>query len=115
MSQLSYLEQIEDSGSNARAREREALGHAVELLQRLQANELADDSAIELLLYVRRIWTIFIVDLSKPENGLPEKLRADLISIGFWIIKEADLIRDSKSGDLQSLIDINVIIRDSLT
>lgn len=114
MSQTSYLEHIEDSARDARAREHEVLSRAVDMLRLLKAGELTDVAVVDLLLYIRRIWTIFIMDLSKPENGFPEKLRADLISIGFWIIKEADLLRHTKSGDIDQLLEINAIIRDAL-
>ncbi|MHC2413446.1 flagellar biosynthesis regulator FlaF [Bradyrhizobium diazoefficiens] len=63
---------------------------------------------------MRRLWTIFIEDLSHPENGLPDKLRADIISIGLWVIKEADRLREEKSGDVMQLIEINRLIRDAL-
>jgi len=55
-----------------------------------------------------------VQDLSSSGNGLPEKLRADLISIGLWIIKEADRIRQDKSTDVAELVTINTIIRDAL-
>lgn len=66
------------------------------------------------LLYVRRLWTIFIEDLAHPENALPEKLRADIISIGLWVVKEADRLREEKSNDVMQLIEINRLIRDAL-
>ena len=37
---------------------------------------------------------VFIEDLAIPENGLPDKLRADIISIGLWVVKEADRLRE---------------------
>ena len=63
---------------------------------------------------MRRLWTIFIEDLSHPENGLPEKLRADIISIGLWVVKEADRLREERSNDVMQLIEINRLIRDAL-
>jgi len=41
-------------------------------------------------------------------------LRAELISIGLWIIKEADRIRQEKATDVDELLAINVLIRDAL-
>ncbi|HEY0331523.1 MAG TPA: flagellar biosynthesis regulator FlaF [Rhodopseudomonas sp.] len=114
MTLSSYDTMIEDSGQEARAREKLALSHGVELLTRLQGGELRPPDDIEALLYIRRLWTFFIQDLSSSRNGLPEKLRADLISIGLWIIKEADRIRQDKASDLGELIAINTVIRDAL-
>ena len=72
------------------------------------------DELSDALLYNRRLWTIFIEDLSHPDNGLPDQLRADIISIGLWVIKEADRLREKKSGDVVRLIEINRVIRDAL-
>jgi flagellar protein FlaF len=57
---------------------------------------------------------MFLEDLSRPENDLPETLRADLISIGIWITKEIKLMRIAKSENFGGLIEICAIIRDGL-
>jgi len=111
MTLSSYDAVIEDSGREARAREQQALNHGIDLLKRLQGGGLLPPEETEAL---RRLWTFFVQDLSSSGNGLPEKLRADLISIGLWIIKEADRIRQDKSTDVAELVTINTIIRDAL-
>jgi flagellar protein FlaF len=72
------------------------------------------EDQVQSLLYVRRLWTIFIEDLAHPENGLPEQLRADIISIGLWVVKEADRLREERSNDVMQLVEINRMIRDAL-
>jgi flagellar protein FlaF len=104
----------EDSGREARTRERLALSLGIDRLERLQKGFFSCEDLIESLLYVRRLWTIFIEDLAHPENGLPDKLRADIISIGLWIVKEADRLREERSSNVIQLIEINRLIRDSL-
>jgi flagellar protein FlaF len=104
----------EDSGREARTRERQALSLGIDRLERLQKGFFSGEDLIESLLYVRRLWTIFIEDLAHPENGLPDKLRADIISIGLWIVKEADRLREERSSNVIQLIEINRLIRDSL-
>ena len=114
MTLSSYEETIEDSGPEARAREQQALDHGVDLLKRLQSGDLQSTEESEALLYIRRLWAFFVQDLASPKNGLPEKLRADLISIGLWIIKEADRIRQENATDVDELLAINIVIRDAL-
>jgi flagellar protein FlaF len=104
----------EDSGREARTRERQALSLGIDRLERLQKGFFSGEDLIESLLYVRRLWTIFIEDLAHPENGLPDKLRADIISIGLWIVNEADRLREERSSNVIQLIEINRLIRDSL-
>ena len=114
MTLSSYDDVIEDSGPEMRAREQQALNHGIDLLTRLQSGALPPPEDAEALLYIRRLWAFFVQDLSSPRNGLPEKLRADLISVGFWIIKEADRIREERTSDVGELVAINTIIRDAL-
>ena len=114
MTLSSYDTIIEDSGREARSREQRALDHGVSLLKRLQSGGLQAAEGAEALLYIRRLWAFFVQDLGSPRNGLPEKLRAELISIGLWIIKEADRIRQDEATDVDELVAINIIIRDAL-
>ena len=69
---------------------------------------------VDALFYYRRLWSIFMDDLANPENELPEELRAGLISIGIWMVKEIELIRSGKANDLTAMIEITEIIRDGL-
>ncbi|MBC9880741.1 flagellar biosynthesis regulator FlaF [Bradyrhizobium sp. INPA01-394B] len=110
-----YETVVEDSGYEARGRERQALSLGIERLERLQKEpRFSMEDQVQSLLYVRRLWTIFIEDLVHPENGLPEQLRADIISIGLWVVKEADRLREEKSNDVTQLVEINRLIRDAL-
>ena len=105
---------VEDSGPEARTRERQALSLGIEPLERLRQGTYSNEDFVASLLYIRRLWTLLIEDLAHPENGFPEKLRADIISIGLWIVKEADRLREERSNDVAGLIEINRLIRDAL-
>jgi flagellar protein FlaF len=114
MYQFSYAEVLEDDPLEARERERKALGHAVELLRVAKQSGPESRDGVEALLFVRRLWTVLLDDLANPDNALPETLRASLISIGIWILKQADLVRLDGSRDLDGLIAVNETIRDGL-
>lgn len=114
MTREAYEAVVQDSGQEARARERMALSLGIDRLERLQGDQFSNEHLVEALLYIRRLWLIFIEDLSHPENGLPERLRADVISVGLWIIKEADRLRELKSNDVLRLVEVNRLIRDAL-
>lgn len=109
-----YEAVADESGYEARSRERQALSLGIDRLERIQSGPFSIEDQVESLLYVRRLWTIFIEDLAHPDNGLPEKLRADIISIGLWVVKEADRLREQRSNDVEQLIEINRLIRDAL-
>jgi flagellar protein FlaF len=114
MYQFTYAEVVEDSPQEMRARERDALDRAVDLLRR--ANEAGPHSpeAQDALVYTRRLWNIFLDDLSSNGNDLPEALRAQLISIGIWVLKEVERVRTGAAESFADLVEINAIIRDGL-
>jgi flagellar protein FlaF len=114
MTLASYDAEIEDSGREARSREQQALNHGIALLQNIQSGVLEPSEEADALLYIRNLWTFFIQDLSSPRNGLPEPLRVQLISIGLWVIKEAERLREEELSDVSDLVAINIVIRDSL-
>jgi flagellar biosynthesis activator protein FlaF len=106
--------QLEDASSECREREKQAFDRAIDLLKRAATKGSGSLESSEALIFVQRLWSILIDDLLNPENGLPETLRAELVSIGLWIMTESDLILRGQSNNYGALIDINSMIRDSL-
>ncbi len=114
MYQFSYAEVIDESPREMRARERQAMDCAIELLRAAQQKGPGTREVFEALFYLRRLWSIFLDDLNNPENELPQQLRAGLISIGIWINKEIERVRTGKTTDLTPMVEINEIVRDGL-
>lgn len=114
MYQFTYAEVVEDSPREMRAREHDALDRAVALLEAAQGTGAQSPEGQEALNYLRRLWTIFIDDLGSNGNDLPEDLRAQLISIGIWIMKEIERLRTGAQDSFGDLIEITAIIRDGL-
>jgi flagellar protein FlaF len=114
MYQFSYADIQSDSIADAKNRERQLLDRSIDLLVAAQAKGAKSIQTIEALHFLNRIWTTFIDDLGKPDNELPKELRANLISIGLWLLREADAIRRGDSDNFSGLIDISQIIRDGI-
>lgn len=114
MYQFSYSEVAEDSPQEMRGMERRVLDQAIALLRVARDRGPGSRELVDALFFYRRLWSIFMDDLANPDNELPEELRAGLISIGIWIVKEIELIRSSKANDLTAMIEISEIIRDGL-
>ena len=114
MYQHSYAEVLEDDQRDARRTEAMALDHAVTLLRRADGLSSPSVPGVQSLHFVRELWAMFINELVSPENALPKELRANLISIGIWIVKEADSIRLGKSTNYGGIADICGIVRDGL-
>jgi flagellar protein FlaF len=114
MYQFSYEEAIEDDQAEARSIERQALDRAIGMLQAADAAGPNTGATIEALYYTRRLWNVFVGELASDENALPVEVRANLISIGIWILKEADAVQIGKSQNCAAIEHICSIVRDGL-
>lgn len=114
MYQHAYAEATENSLSNTRDREREAFDRSITLLQAAARKQRYSHEAIEAIRYTNQLWSALIEDLSSPENQLSEQLRANLISVGIWVLGETDKIRRRVSLNFHGIIDITRTIRSGL-
>jgi flagellar protein FlaF len=114
MYQFSYAEVQQDDVTEAKDRERQLLDRSIELLVEAKEKGPETREAIDALFFVRRIWVRFVEDLGSSSNELDVQLRANLISVGIWILKEAEKIRRGESGNFDGIIDVTRIIRDGL-
>jgi flagellar biosynthesis activator protein FlaF len=115
MYQSSYGEVLESAPQAVRANERAAILHSIRLLETAEKTGAGSREAIEALLFLRRLWEFFLVDVGSPESQLPEKLRAEIISIGISLLKEAERISRRESNDFASLKKISQTIADGLS
>jgi flagellar protein FlaF len=114
MYQFPYADVLENSPEVARERERQVFERCLELLRAADEKGAGSREGIEALAYCRRIWATFLEDLASPENALPKQLRAEIISIGIWVVKEAENIRLGKSSDFKPLIEVTTALADGL-
>jgi flagellar protein FlaF len=114
MYEFAYNDVIEDSHQTLRAREQAAMDRVIEMLRAAQEKGPQSRELIDALFYLRRLWMIFIDDLNDPSNELPAQLRAGIISIGVWMMKEIDRVRGGVTNDLTPMIEINLLIRNGL-
>lgn len=104
----------EDTGAAIRENERLAFERCITLLKRAEAHGRGSRESVEALVFVNRLWTILLEDLSHPENGLPESLRAGLISVGIWILRQTERIRQGEADGFSSLIEVSQTISNGL-
>ena len=57
---------------------------------------------------------MLIEDLAAPDNGLPRELRAQIVSIGIWILRELERIRGDDKANFGDLIEVSRAIRKGL-
>ena len=114
MYRFSYAEVIEDSSEECRKRERKLFGRAISLLKAADGSAHNSPEMMNAMVFVQRLWSFLISDLAKPDNGLPEKLRGQLISVGLWVMRESDLIVRGEAKSVTALIDVNTMIEEGL-
>ncbi|HEV7417853.1 flagellar biosynthesis regulator FlaF [Tianweitania sediminis] len=114
MYQFSYAEIQSDSVADSRDRERQLLSRSIDLLRDARTAGAQSHQSTEAILFLNRVWTTFVEDLGNPENSLPKELRANLISIGLWLLREAEEVRQGRSQNFDGLIDVSQIIRDGI-
>jgi flagellar protein FlaF len=116
MYQFSYAEIMEDGIAVSKDRERQVLERSIALLKAAMETDGGNHgkATVEAVYFTRRVWIRFIEDLGNPENELEDELRANLISIAIWILKEVEKIRKRESANFQGIIDITTIIKDGI-
>jgi flagellar biosynthesis activator protein FlaF len=60
-----------------------------------------------------KLWSILIQDLSAPENGLPEAIKASYISLGMYA-NRTSVAALTTATDLSTLIGLNTDVLDAL-
>lgn len=109
-----YDQMAEDASTAIRANEYRAFNRCLELLEAAQSKGHGSRESAEALVFVSRLWAILLQDLAADGNGLPDPLRASLISIGIWSLRHAEAIRQGGVKDFSALIDVTHTIRSGL-
>lgn len=114
MYQFSYAEVQQDDVAESKERERQVLDRSIALLEKASFAGLGSRDMVEAIYFTNRVWMRFIEDLSSPDNEFEKELKANLISVGFWILRESDKVRKGESDNVEGIIEISSIIRDGL-
>lgn len=114
MYQARYDEVLEDDQTAARRVEYQALDRCVFLLDKAEKAGVQSRECVDALHWTVQLWQTFLVELADDANVLPNEMRAKLISVGIWILKQADAIRLGRSTDFSAISAICAIVRDGL-
>jgi flagellar protein FlaF len=114
MYQFSYAEIQSDSVADAKDRERQILSRSIDMLVVARDKGVESIEAMQAIHFLNRVWTTFVEDLGSEDNSLPAELRANLISIGLWLLREAEEVRQGRSNNFEGLIEVSQIIRDGI-
>jgi flagellar protein FlaF len=111
---LQYAEIQSGSQTDSRGLERGLLLRSVTMMRSAMADPQSPAKAIEARHFANRIWTALLQDLSSADNQLPNETRAGLISIGIWVLRELEALRNAESAAFDDLVEITCMIADGL-
>ena len=86
-----------------RAREREAFEQSVVMLEAAERAGTGSQVARDAAAYLHRLWGFLIEDLGRPENDLPAELRAGLMSLGLWTMRELTRVDQAEPANFMLL------------
>lgn len=110
-----YVQMRQTAPAFARNQERQAFDAGIALMEAAQGNANDSQRSIDAVRHMQRLWSFLIKDLADPSNDLSDELKANLISIGLWVLKETDAILAGTSANWNGLIDINRTVREGLS
>ena len=108
----SYCLVSDESPDTARRIERDALDRIIQEL--INSRNNTREYTLKAVESVEVLWLALLDDLSSPANALSDSLKAKLISIGIWMIKEVMTVRQSDTATIDHILEINQIIRNGL-
>jgi len=114
MYQLRYEDVMDDDMASAKERERMLFDRSIEMLAAAKVKGAGSREGVDASYFTTKLWTTIIEDLGSTENVLPKELKAAIISVGIFVLKEIEHIRQGESTDYDTLIEITQSIRDGL-
>lgn len=114
MYQALYAEMAGETAETIRDNERQAFERSIQLLELAQARGRGSLESVKALLFASQLWAVLMEDLAHPENALPDDLKASIISIGIWMLRRAEDIRQGRTDDFRTMIDVSRSISQGL-
>jgi len=109
-----YAELQQDDQTEAREHERLAIDHSIALMEKAEEKQNSPADVANAVLFTSRLWSVLIEDLASPSNGLPNEIRAQIISIGIWILREIEGIRSGEKRSFLDAVMVSKAIREGL-
>ncbi len=101
------------SAESASQTEYRLLAQVTNSLMNARDTNLTGTNLVDILDWNRRVWSVFARDCGIAGNGLPDQLRANIISLSIWVSKHSSLVV-RKRAKIDDLININRTIMEGL-
>jgi len=109
-----YEDTQEDDQKDARADEREIIQRSIAMMAHSDQYPEDSKSRITAMYFTHRLWSHFLSDLASDENTSPTETKASLISIGIFILKHIEKMRNTPSVEFRPIREISETIAKGL-
>lgn len=110
---LSAYHKTQSVARSPRATEYQLFGQVTHSLINVKDKEKRDQEFIKALDWNRRMWSTLSADCGAAGNGLPDQLRAQIISLALFVSRYTTQVM-SGTEDIDTLIDINRTVMEGL-
>jgi flagellar biosynthesis activator protein FlaF len=110
---LEAYRRVQRVAESPRAAEYRLFGQVTAALIRARDEQLSGAALVDALDWNRRLWSTLSSDCSTPGNGMPESLRAQIISLSIWVSRYSSDVA-VRSASIDALIDVNRAIMEGL-
>jgi flagellar protein FlaF len=110
MLNFAYLDALEDDQSSARDNERQIYQKALDLIAEAERGEASIGARAEAIHFNIRMWSFFMEDLARPDNACSAEFKAGFISVGIFVLKRLQAMRNDPKLDFASVKEINETI-----
>lgn len=114
MHRLQYVDVFDTDNDQAREREQMAIDMSIGLMETADSRGSSAVDQAMAVAFTSKLWSMLLEDLAHPDNALPKDLRAQIISIGIWMLREMESIRTGATKGFADAIAVSRAIRDGL-
>lgn len=114
MFNLAYAEAAEGDQGEARSEEYQAMEYSIGVMEASRRDPSSAGKRIKAIYDTANVWTMLMEDLAHPDNAYPNELKAGLISIGIYILKQLQAMRGDSSVSFAPIIDVTRTIKEGL-
>lgn len=109
-----YDEILEESAGESRSREREAMRASIEAMEEADRNPGDPAARANAIFLTSRLWSALLEDLASADNGYPDELKAQIISIGIFVLRQCEALRSDTEKDFAAIAEISRILEEGL-
>jgi len=109
-----YEDVLEDEQDSLRSGEAAILDRTIRMMLESDRNPQDKMTRTKTIHFITQVWSYFLNDLASSENATPNELKASLISIGIFIMKYLENMRNENSLIFGPVMEISQNIREGL-